>query len=78
MNYHSGETVALGDRVRLGNDPSGVVVCVIDSGAYSPYYPESQWGYLKRGTLIDFPTSGLIHYEMEMDEGVKLIARAAS
>ncbi len=77
MNYHSGETVALGDRVRLGNDPSGVVVCVIDSGAYSPRYPESQWGYLKRGVLIDFPTCGLIHYEVALDTDVELIARAA-
>lgn len=75
MNYATGEFVKLGDRVALGGDSGGVVVCVIDAGAYSAAYPEAQWGYLKQGVLIDFPAHGLIHYEETVEPDVKFIAR---
>jgi len=78
MNYSTGESVKLGDRVRLGNDSGGVVVCVIDAGEYSAAYPEAQWGYLKKGVLINFPVYGLVHYEVMMEPDVKFIARSAT
>ncbi|WP_066732786.1 hypothetical protein [Cupriavidus sp. D384] len=37
--------------------------------------PEAQWGYLKKGVMIDFPLYGLIHYEDEVEEDVHLISR---
>ena len=77
MYYESGEQVRLGDRVKLGQDSGGVVVCVVDSGQYGPGYPESQWSYLKTGVLINFPSCGLVHY-VDMDESdVELIAHAS-
>ena len=80
MNYESGEPVKLGDRVSLDQDSGGEVVFIIDTGEYSPDYPESHWGggYLKKGVMIHFPSYGLIHYEDMVDSDVKLIARAAS
>jgi hypothetical protein len=75
MNYSTGESVQLGDRVSLGNDSGGVVVCVIDAGEYSAAYLGAQWGYLKKGVLINFPVHGLIHYEAKMEPDVKFIAR---
>lgn len=77
MNYATGESVKLGDRVGLGNDSGGVVVCVIDAGEYSAAYPEAHWSYLKQGVLINFPVHGLIHYEETVEPDVKLIARGA-
>jgi hypothetical protein len=75
MKYWNGQDVRLGDRVKLGDDDAGVVVCSIDTGEYSDEHPESAWGYLKRGVMISFPKYGLIHYE-QSEEDLELIARA--
>jgi hypothetical protein len=75
MNYATGESVKLGDRVSLGSDSDGVVVFVIDTGEYSAIYPEAEWSYLKKGVMISFPKYGLIHYEEILESDVKLIAR---
>lgn len=72
MKYAGGQTVAVGDRVRLGKDSVGEVVCILDSGGYSDAYPESEWGYLKEGVLINFPLLGLIHYP-EIEPDVRLL-----
>jgi hypothetical protein len=77
QSYATGESVKLGDRVSLGNDSDGVVVCVLDAGEYSATHPEAQWGYLKKGVLINFPVHGLIHYEVTVEPDVKLIARGS-
>jgi len=75
MKYADGLEMRIGDRVRLGEDDGGVVVCVIDTGEYSEAHPEAQWGYLKKGAMIEFPMYGLIHYE-EVEDDLELIARA--
>lgn len=75
MKYCDGQEVRLGDKVKLGDDDGGVVVCSMDTGEYSDEHPESAWGYLKRGVMISFPKYGLIHYE-EPEEDLQLIARA--
>lgn len=77
LNYATGESVKLGDKVSLGNDSGGVVVCVLDAGEYSAAYPEAQWGYLKKGVLINFPVHGVIHYEVTVEPDVKFIARGS-
>lgn len=59
--YFSGSPVLLGDRVDLGAGVTGVVVAVIESGLYSEDYPESEWGYLNSGVLIETSEAGLIH-----------------
>jgi hypothetical protein len=75
MKYADGQEVRLGDRVKLGQDDGGAVVASIDTGEYSAEHPESQWSYLKKGVMIQFPTYGLIHYENpELD--LQLIGRA--
>jgi hypothetical protein len=73
MKYTGGQTVTVGDRVSLGKGSVGEVVCVLDSGGYSDAYPESQWGYLKKGVLINFRVLGLIHYP-EIEPDVRLLA----
>lgn len=77
MKYCNGLDVKLGDRVKLGDDQEGVVVCSIDTGEYSAEHPETAWGYLKKGVMVSFPSYGLIHYE-EAEEDLQLIARGAA
>jgi len=62
MKYSSGEVVNLGDKVTLGDGAAGEVVCSLDTGEFSPLYPQTAWAYLKSGVLINFPKHGLIHY----------------
>lgn len=76
MKYADGQEVRVGDHVGLGADDGGVVVCSIEDGAYSDEHTAEQWGYLKTGFMVEFPTYGLIHYEVA-EEGLRLIARAS-
>ena len=45
MKYADGTEVKLGDRVKLGEDESGIVVCSIDTSQYADGFPERQWAY---------------------------------
>ena len=74
MKYADGQEVRLRDRVKLGEDEGGIVVCSIDTAEYNDDYPEAQWSHLKKGVMISFPKYGLIHYE-EPEEDLQLIAR---
>lgn len=75
MKYCDGQVVKIGDKVKLGSDEEGTVVCSIDDGEYSVDYPKGQWGYLEQGAMIYFPSYGLIHYvEPEID--LHLISRS--
>ena len=77
MKYADGQEVRVGDRVKLGADDGGVVVCSIDTGDYTDAHPEAQWGYLKKGVMIQFPIHGLIHY-VEPEPDLVLIERATT
>jgi hypothetical protein len=74
MNHITGEEVRLGDRVKLGSDAGGIVVCSIDTDEYTMGYTEADWSHLEHGVLIDFPSYGLIHYE-QADPSLEFIGR---
>ncbi|QMU60558.1 MAG: hypothetical protein GKR92_02140 [Gammaproteobacteria bacterium] len=75
MNYTDGKEVIVGDKVRLGDDDGGIVVCSIDRDEYKINHPKDKWKYLEKGVLIEFPKFGLIHYE-ESEEDLSLIKRS--
>jgi hypothetical protein len=75
MNYANGEQARLGDHVSLG-EVEGTVVISFDTEEYAASQPKSQWAYLKRGILVEFPLYGLIHYE-EAERDLHLIERAS-
>ena len=77
MKYPDGQEVMVGDRVRLGKDDGGVVVCSLDSKEFTDAHPENQWGYLKTGVMINFPLYGLIHY-IKPAVDLELIARKSN
>jgi hypothetical protein len=61
MDYPSGRTARLGDRVRLWAGAEGIVVCSLDTAEYSQAYPHAAWGFLGRGILVLSPQVGLVH-----------------
>ena len=66
MNYPSGEKIQVGDVLKLWPGCTGTVVCSMDDDEYSIDYTKDDWGYLKRGILIDSDMAGLIlYYEPE-------------
>jgi hypothetical protein len=75
MKYRSGHESRVGDRIRVGGDSSGVVVCSIDTDEYSPEFPREQWSYLGTGVMIQF-ANYLVHYT-EPDEDLEFLRRAA-
>ncbi len=75
MKYIDGNEVMVGDKVRLGDDDGGIVVCSIDRNEYTNSHPKGKWEYLKKGVVIEFPKFGLIHYE-EPEEDLHLIKRS--
>jgi hypothetical protein len=77
MKYAAGEQAQLGDRVTLGDNSPGTVVASIDTDEYSTGHPKSEWGYLKRGIVVEFSLFGVIHYE-EPEPGLRLLERARS
>lgn len=77
MKYFDGQDVRLGDRVRLRDDDGGLVVCLIDTGEFTPEFPAAQWAYLQTGFVAQFPKFGVIHYE-EAEEDLVLVARSAA
>ena len=76
MTYDDGQIVQIGDKVRLSDDRwHGVVVCLIEEGKFTAQYPESAWGYLKIGALVEFKEAGLVHYDT-IEPDIELVARA--
>lgn len=62
MKYEDGQKVLIGDKVDLGGAMTGVVMCSIDDAIYSTEYPESKWGYLKKGIVVHSELAGDMHY----------------
>jgi hypothetical protein len=52
MKYTDGTVARVGDRVRIWNVETGVIVASMDTGEYSAEYPEAEWGYLKTGVMV--------------------------
>lgn len=74
MQYTDGRIAHIGDKVVLGQDQEGFVVCSIDTAEYSDDYPEKEWSYLKSGVLIKFSGYGIIRYT-NPDADLRLLAR---
>jgi hypothetical protein len=62
-----GHKVVLGSRVQLWSQQHGTVVCDFDTGEFSEGFPETEWNYLKVGSLIQMDSGEIYHYE-EPDE----------
>jgi hypothetical protein len=67
MRDANGHSIAVGDRVKILGNMTGVVVCSIDTGDGSPDCPIEQWQYLRYGIMVDTPEAGLVHITESAD-----------
>ncbi|QEX22836.1 hypothetical protein FRZ61_27690 [Hypericibacter adhaerens] len=74
MKYPNGQEAHLNDVVKLWAGAEGIVVCSLDTNEFSSAFPKSEWGYLKKGILIESPQAGLIHY-IEPEATLELVRR---
>lgn len=73
-SYITGETVSLGDIVELGVREGRIVACM-ETGQYSPEFPEEEWAYLEKGILWEGADRGIIHVPSLSDPDVVFIKR---
>jgi hypothetical protein len=77
MQYPTGETIRVGDKLQPWEGCTGVVVASMDTDEYSQEYPREHWAYLKTGIMIDTTELGLVYYN-EADEDLLLLEPAAT
>ena len=61
--YQSGEVIHVGDNVRIDQNATGVVVGIIDSGAYAEGHTKEAWAEYETGILVESASFGLILYQ---------------
>jgi hypothetical protein len=74
MRYADGQIAMLGDELDLGGEMTGIVVACLDERQFTPEFPESRWGVLELGVLVNSEQAGIIH-RPEPDGHVILIRR---
>lgn len=74
MRYADGNEAHIGDVVAIDEKHRGVVVANIDGGEFSQHFAKD-WGYLKRGILVDTDFGGLVHYPNGEHEHIVLLER---
>jgi hypothetical protein len=63
MKYHDGTAMHVGDRVRIKNGDTGVIVASLDTGEFSPDYPKEKWEDLKMGILVLTDRGALVRFD---------------
>jgi hypothetical protein len=63
MKYSDGTEARLGDRVRITNGDSGVIVASMDTSEFSSEYPAENYADLKTGILILTDKGALVRLE---------------
>jgi hypothetical protein len=63
MKYPDGTIARLGDRVRITNGDTGVIVASMDTDEYSREYPAENYAELKTGILILTDKGALVRFE---------------
>jgi len=77
MKYSDdGTEIRLGDRVRIYNSDTGVIVCSVDTDEYSEEFQDDWADTLKSGVLVRTDIGALVHIEyVEEDKDPKKIVR---
>ncbi|MGH7868091.1 MAG: hypothetical protein ACREP9_10860 [Candidatus Dormibacteraceae bacterium] len=61
VKYADGTEAHLGDRVRVGDADTGVVVASLDNDEFSAECPKSDWEHLETGVVIRTDRGALVH-----------------
>jgi hypothetical protein len=70
MKYHDGTEMHVGDRVRIKNGDTGVIVASMDTGEFSSDYPKENWGDLKTGILVRTDKGAIVRFEQELPQNL--------
>lgn len=70
MKYPDGSDARLGDRVRIVNGDTGVIVASMDTNEYSPEYPTENYAHLQTGILILTDKGALVRLEEPAHSGL--------
>jgi hypothetical protein len=62
MKYADGTPARLGDRVLIRNGERGVVVASMDTGEFTPEFPQANWGHYT-GILVRTERGALVRFE---------------
>jgi len=63
MKYADGSDARLGDRVRIVNGDTGVIVASMDTNEYSAEYPAENYAHLQTGILVLTDRGALVRFE---------------
>jgi len=63
MKYRDGIEMRVGDRVRIRNGDTGVIVASMDAGEFSPDYPKEKWEDLKTGIMVLTDKGALVRFD---------------
>jgi hypothetical protein len=70
MKYADGSEARLGDRVRIRNGETGVIVVSVDTGEFSAEYPKGEWEHLKTGVLVRTDKGALVRFADPLSPGL--------
>lgn len=63
MKYRDGTDMHVGDRVRIKNGDTGIIVASLDTGEFSPDYPKENWEDLKTGIVVLTDKGALVRFD---------------
>lgn len=63
MKYPDGTEARLGDRVRITNGDTGMIVASMDTNEFSNEYPAKNYAHLRTGILILTDKGALVRLE---------------
>lgn len=76
MKYNDGGVVRVGDRVRIRNGDTGIVVASMDTGEYSPAYPKEEWEQLGTGVIVLTDKGAIVRFDEPVQQN--LISRQSA
>jgi hypothetical protein len=63
MKYSDGIEMRVGDRVRIRNGDTGIIVASMDTGEFSPDFPRENWNDLKTGIMVLTDKGALVRFD---------------
>ena len=70
MKYDDGTVAHVGDRVRISNGDTAVVIASMDTGEYSSEATKHDWEHLGAGIIVRTDAGALVQFEEPLSPGL--------
>jgi len=67
MKYADGSEAHMGDRVRIRNGDTGLIVFSVDTAEFGPDYPRESWSDIKSGVMVLTDKGALVRFQDPLD-----------